>query len=530
MPEELTEDSKEFKELERLIDINVEKYYKKHTNIEYKSEWDNPIAVLKELLDDLSIAIKYNREPDINGEKELDKIINKYKNKQSSKFETFEELLEAIETRFDTESEDKLNEFHSKKDFLKLITDSEIKYNVKAVDEELYNHYEELKKILNKKEDYLYFYNSYKNKFDDDIIKCIHPIIRRKNKLILTSKFENDTELRDELIEFLDNKKENHEGVILSIYAILKNLDCPDKRILNYINDLIKDCSSPINEYTEQEIKEIINILANRDFVRFNEYNAVINANMEDIELIKANIENQRIVNRLLGYKKNIELVNGMFRYKIYSGEDYIEQLLEYLESKDSKSGKVERNTQLARIELSKVLGEEMDVVRREKIGTTYILHYPTNSYIKIEHDELIKLIENRIDRKYLIGDDDLNTAIKHLSKRIKPSFNIIKLNNCLIDMNTVEKVETDKPVLCLLDLPYDYNPEAKSEVVDNYLWSSLYDTDDETTKKKIQGLYELLGYLLTSGNKEEILLFLVGKKGGGKSVLGQIITALVGG
>ena len=171
-----------------------------------------------------------------------------------------------------------------------------------------------------------------------------------------------------------------------------------------------------------------------------------------------------------------------------------------------------------------------MNVVRREKIGTTYILHYPTNSYIKIEHDELIKLIENRIDRKYLIGDDDLNTAIKHLSKRIKPSFNLIKLNNCLIDMNTLEKVETDKPVLCLLDLPYDYNPEAKSEVVDKYLWSSLHDTDDKTTKKKIQGLYELLGYLLTSGNKEEILLFLVGKKGGGKSVMGQIITAIVGG
>ncbi|MCQ2737864.1 MAG: hypothetical protein MJ224_04595 [archaeon] len=81
LPEELTEDSEEFKELERLIDINVEKYYKKYTDIEYKSKWDSPVAVLKELLKDLSIAIKYNREPDTVGEKELDKIINKYKNK-----------------------------------------------------------------------------------------------------------------------------------------------------------------------------------------------------------------------------------------------------------------------------------------------------------------------------------------------------------------------------------------------------------------------------------------------------------------
>ena len=295
LPEDITEDSKEFKELEKLIDKNVEIYYNKHTTIKWKSKWDSPVAVLKELLNDLSIAIKHKREPDTNYEEELEKIIRIYKDKP------------------------------------------------------------------------------------------------------------------------------NHR-------------------------------------------------------------------------------------------------------------HDYIPKLLYYLEYINNK-GEPQRKTQLARIELSKVLGEEMNVVRREKIGTTYRLHNPTNSYIKIEHDELIKLIEDRIQRKYLIGDDDLNTAIKHLSKRIKPSFNLVKLNNCLIDMKTVEKIESsDKPVLCLLDLPYDYNPEAKSQIVDNYLWSSLYDTDDETTKKKIQGLYELLGYLLTSGNKEEILLFLVGKKGGGKSVMGQIITALIGG
>ena len=58
--------------------------------------------------------------------------------------------MNTIETLWGTqnnkESKAKLGAFHSKKDFLELITDSEIKYNVKA-DEEIYNHYEELKKI-----------------------------------------------------------------------------------------------------------------------------------------------------------------------------------------------------------------------------------------------------------------------------------------------------------------------------------------------------------------------------------------------
>ena len=40
LPEDITEDSKEFKELEKLIDKNVEIYYNKHTTIKWKSKWD----------------------------------------------------------------------------------------------------------------------------------------------------------------------------------------------------------------------------------------------------------------------------------------------------------------------------------------------------------------------------------------------------------------------------------------------------------------------------------------------------------
>ena len=91
---------------------------------------------------------------------------------------TIETLWKARSLNLIKKASKRLEAFHSKKDFLGLITDSEIKYNVKAVDEELYNHYEELKKILNKKEDYLYFYNSYKNKFDDDRLTiCILKIL-----------------------------------------------------------------------------------------------------------------------------------------------------------------------------------------------------------------------------------------------------------------------------------------------------------------------------------------------------------------
>ena len=74
-PEDIKEDSDVFKKLNEQLDYDIEKYYKTYTDIEYKSEWDSPKEKVHALLDDLVYCVKYNREPDTNGEKELDQII-----------------------------------------------------------------------------------------------------------------------------------------------------------------------------------------------------------------------------------------------------------------------------------------------------------------------------------------------------------------------------------------------------------------------------------------------------------------------
>ena len=48
-----------------------------------------------------------------------------------------------------------------------------------------------------------------------------------------------------------------------------------------------------------------------------------------------------------------------------------------------------------------------------------------------------------------------------------------------------------------------------------------------EYTRKRVQGLKEIIGYSFTSGNKYNILPVVVGISGGGKSVLGSIISEI---
>ena len=69
-------------------------------------------------------------------------------------------------------------------------------------------------------------------------------------------------------------------------------------------------------------------------------------------------------------------------------------------------------------------------------------------------------------------------------------------------------------------DIYFNYNKEAKGELIQEFLYSSL----DE---KQVKGLLELIGYLFTVGNKENIILCFIGKGGGGKSVLSNILSHL---
>lgn len=178
------------------------------------------------------------------------------------------------------------------------------------------------------------------------------------------------------------------------------------------------------------------------------------------------------------------------------------------------------------RRELSKLLSEYYGVILRKHIGTLYIVK--GNGFEPTSHDDLIKEL-TQIFGKNFIHDNDLKNAIGYISDRLEPIPNIVKFKNTLFDMEKIEPMESETPIFTVLNIPYNYNPDAQSTLFKEFLYSSFARDTEEETEKAVKGIKQLCGYFLTSGNSLEILPIFTGLTGAGKSTLLNIITGIIG-
>lgn len=88
-----------------------------------------------------------------------------------------------------------------------------------------------------------------------------------------------------------------------------------------------------------------------------------------------------------------------------------------------------------------------------------------------------------------------------------------------------------EEPILTLTEVQYNYNPKAKGKLIVEFLESSLKQKDDtpEETQERVQAVYEMIGYLLTSGNKKNAWFIITGIGGAGKGVLTRLIISIFG-
>src|SRR5690606_19592422 len=75
--------------------------------------------------------------------------------------------------------------------------------------------------------------------------------------------------------------------------------------------------------------------------------------------------------------------------------------------------------------------------------------------------------------------------------------------------------------------IPHNYEPDAVCPRFDQFLDEIFRGDSDAIIKKRI--IWEIIGYSLTNTAKYEKFILLVGKGANGKSVLLEIIMALVG-
>ena len=275
-------------------------------------------------------------------------------------------------------------------------------------------------------------------------------------------------------------------------------MDETNKKVFESILDIYTN-----NKGNENFTDLYLNLLENK-----HDENTVYINNTELIELIEK--EKQHIIN----HKKTEE----------EKEQNHISQSLKSNISLILNKVKGEENPlNLNRSDLSeyiaKYLSHEYGLILRSNVNTPHLLNTENNCYELTDPETILKILANDFGHNTISMKETLK-ALDFIDDRRKPTYNIIRFDNCIYDMETHEIIKLDEPLLPYFDIYFNYNPNAKGELIQQFLYSSL-------NEKQVKGLLELIGYLFTVENKENIVLCFIGKGGSGKSVLSNILTHL---
>lgn len=177
--------------------------------------------------------------------------------------------------------------------------------------------------------------------------------------------------------------------------------------------------------------------------------------------------------------------------------------------------------------DLGNILNKEYKIVLKKDTHEALILNNSNNAYEKISIDEILYKLTYDFETDNLFKTTDISEGLDFISERIEPSYNIVRFNNCLYSMKEHKIIDTYKPILSLIEVPYNYNPEAEPKYILDYLYSTFRRNTKEETEKYIKGVLQVIGYLFTSGNNANTLIFFTGIGGGGKSGLSNIIRGI---
>ena len=371
--------------------------------------------------------------------------------------------------------------------------------------------------------------------WNDNVFKAVYIPFDAYYIYYLQEKTEKYDGIYRELVRIEDNSLTYPPRNILDYYKNEKQYSKEDKTQLDYI---FKDGAeinirAKMNDYqTNKGEKPIFEQGSTRELIKqiFTELNDEYEFQYS-IQDIEPGLMNPLDKSRLTSEKyKHLTLeeiqITGKIEAYYNTQQDTIFKELE--DSITDKFTSRKKNCiDLGRRDLSKYLTKKYGVILRKYIGTLY--KRDGNGYAQTSHDDLILQLKSDFESNF-IHDTDLKSAIGFISDRLEPIPNIVKFKNTLFDMEKLEPIEEPKkPIFTLLEIPYNYNPNAESTLMKEYLETSLARPTAEETEEAVKGIKEFTGYLFTSGNKHEILPIVTGLTGAGKSVFFNIITAIFG-
>lgn len=177
--------------------------------------------------------------------------------------------------------------------------------------------------------------------------------------------------------------------------------------------------------------------------------------------------------------------------------------------------------------DLGDYLNSKCGIVLRINSHDIYKLDKINKGYNSISIDEIIHELTDIFQENNLFKTTDIENAVDFISERLTPEYNIVKFKNGLYDMKQHKIINPEKPVFTLIESPFNYNPQSKPKYIKDYLYSTFERETKEKTEQEIKGVKQVIGYLFTSGNIYNALIFLIGIGGAGKGTLATIIAEI---
>ena len=274
----------------------------------------------------------------------------------------------------------------------------------------------------------------------------------------------------------------------------------------------------------------IINSLNELDIENF-KYNNELNPKESITEdIFYKHIGN--IAEILHGYNENniddLKHEVGEFKDIYETGIEFIKnqergEILQELKNNYSKR----KNIGKSNLDLSFILTDYLKIEKQNNSHLLYRLYPDSKGYTAIELDSIHKEI-NELIGKNLVNTKDLETSLSHIPAKLKPEYDKIKFKNGVYDLKIFKFIEPDKPIFTMVDIDYNYNKKPYP-TISEFLNSSLWQGNEKKTKQYVLGVKEIIGYLFLSGNQDEIMIFIVGVPGSGKSTTINLITSIFG-
>jgi putative DNA primase/helicase len=149
------------------------------------------------------------------------------------------------------------------------------------------------------------------------------------------------------------------------------------------------------------------------------------------------------------------------------------------------------------------------------------VYKYGAETFIKKEIESVVPpetITKNLIEE--VLGHIQRSTYEKLEKFNANPY--ILNLKNGLLNIKTFEFTPHSPTFLSTIQIPVEYNPEAKSELWERVIHEDLYEED-------IPVLQEAFGYALFPDNRAQKMFIFLGEGSNGKSLILHVLEALVG-